>query len=94
MSPSRAMRWWCSRACRARAEVDRWPLAPSLPRRSDYLESVAPYARRLIDQAGVPDVDAIDGLPMPAVALQQARGVGNARARRSAASRNWRIWCG
>lgn len=38
-----------------------------------YLESVSPYARRLIDQAGVPDVDAIDGLP-PAVALQQARG--------------------
>ncbi|NZA25080.1 excinuclease ABC subunit A, partial [Luteimonas sp. SJ-92] len=38
-----------------------------------YLESVAPYARRLIDQAGVPDVDAIDGLP-PAVALQQQRG--------------------
>jgi len=35
-----------------------------------YLESVSPYARRLIDQAGVPDVDAIDGLP-PAVALQQ-----------------------
>ncbi len=32
-----------------------------------YFESVAPYARRLIDQAGVPDVDAIDGLP-PAVA--------------------------
>ena len=31
-----------------------------------YFESVAPYARRLIDQAGVPDVDAIDGLP-PAV---------------------------
>ncbi len=28
-----------------------------------YFESVAPYARRLIDQAGVPDVDAIDGLP-------------------------------
>ena len=27
-----------------------------------YLESVAPYARRLIDQAGVPEVDAIDGL--------------------------------
>src|SRR3569833_2471076 len=35
-----------------------------------YFESVAPYARRLIDQVGVPDVDAIDGLP-PAVALQQ-----------------------
>ncbi|QOW21039.1 excinuclease ABC subunit UvrA [Novilysobacter avium] len=38
-----------------------------------YLDSVAPYARRLIDQAGVPDVDAINGLP-PAVALQQQRG--------------------
>ncbi|ABX19297.1 Excinuclease ATPase subunit-like protein [Burkholderia multivorans ATCC 17616] len=24
-----------------------------------YFESVAPYARRLIDQAGVPDVDAM-----------------------------------
>lgn len=38
-----------------------------------YLESVAPYARRLIDQAGVPDVDSITGMP-PAVALQQQRG--------------------
>ncbi|WP_263263207.1 excinuclease ABC subunit UvrA [Pseudomonas sp. RIT-PI-S] len=43
-----------------------------------YFESVAPYARRLIDQAGVPDVDAIEGLP-PAVALQQQRGTPNAR---------------
>lgn len=43
-----------------------------------YLESVAPYARRLIDQVGVPDVDAIEGMP-PAVALQQQRTVGNAR---------------
>ncbi|WP_027820918.1 excinuclease ABC subunit UvrA [Paraburkholderia bannensis] len=43
-----------------------------------YFESVAPYARRLIDQVGVPDVDAIDGLP-PAVALQQQRGASNAR---------------
>ncbi|MGM0781027.1 MAG: excinuclease ABC subunit A [Actinomycetota bacterium] len=43
-----------------------------------YLESVAPYARRLIDQAGVPDVDSITGMP-PAVALQQQRGSGNAR---------------
>lgn len=43
-----------------------------------YFESVAPYARRLIDQAGVPDVDAIDGLP-PAVALQQQRGASNTR---------------
>src|SRR5680860_14629 len=38
-----------------------------------YFESIAPYARRLIDQMGVPEVDAIDGLP-PAVALQQHRG--------------------
>src|ERR1700678_725741 len=38
-----------------------------------YFESVAPYARRLIDQVGVPDVDSIEGLP-PAVALQQQRG--------------------
>ena len=43
-----------------------------------YLESVAPYARRLIDQAGVPDVDVVEGLP-PAVALQQQRGGGGAR---------------
>lgn len=43
-----------------------------------YLESVAPYARRLIHQAGVPEVDAIDGLP-PAVALQQQRGPATAR---------------
>ncbi|SFF13669.1 excinuclease ABC subunit UvrA [Spirosoma endophyticum] len=43
-----------------------------------YLESVSPYARRLIDQVGVPDVDSIDGLP-PAVALQQQRGTPNAR---------------
>jgi excinuclease ABC subunit A len=38
-----------------------------------YLESVAPYARRLFHQTGVPEVDSIDGLP-PAVALQQQRG--------------------
>jgi excinuclease ABC subunit A len=38
-----------------------------------YFESVAPYARRLIDQAGVPEVDSIEGLP-PAIALQQQRG--------------------
>ncbi|NQX14267.1 excinuclease ABC subunit UvrA [Rathayibacter sp. VKM Ac-2857] len=43
-----------------------------------YFESVAPYARRLIDQVGVPDVDAIDGLP-PAVALPQRRSGGSAR---------------
>ena len=43
-----------------------------------YLESVAPYARRLIDQVGVPEFDAIDGLP-PAVALQQQRGSPTAR---------------
>ncbi len=38
-----------------------------------YLESVAPYARRLIQQAGVPRVASVTGLP-PAVALQQQRG--------------------
>lgn len=43
-----------------------------------YLESVAPYARRLIDQVGTPDVDSIEGLP-PAVALQQQRGTPTAR---------------
>lgn len=43
-----------------------------------YLESVAPYARRLIDQAGVPEVDAIEGLP-PAIALQQQRGTPSTR---------------
>jgi len=37
-----------------------------------FMESVAPHARRLIDQAAAPDVDNIDGLP-PAVALQQSR---------------------
>src|SRR6187401_2608156 len=38
-----------------------------------YLESVAPYARRLFHQMTVPEVDEIEGLP-PAVALQQQRG--------------------
>ncbi|WP_434085208.1 excinuclease ABC subunit A [Mixta hanseatica] len=37
-----------------------------------YMESIAPHARRLIEQASVPEVDNIDGLP-PAVALQQSR---------------------
>jgi len=43
-----------------------------------YLDSISPYARRLIDQVGVPEVDAIEGLP-PAVALQQQRGAPTAR---------------
>jgi excinuclease ABC subunit A len=43
-----------------------------------YLESVAPYARRLFHQIGMPEVDAIDGLP-PAVALQQQRGAPTTR---------------
>lgn len=43
-----------------------------------YLDSVSPYARRLIDQVGEPDVDAIEGLP-PAVALQQQRGAPSTR---------------
>lgn len=37
-----------------------------------FLESVAPYARRLINQVESPRVDSITGLP-PAVALQQRR---------------------
>src|SRR5215472_16500901 len=37
-----------------------------------YLESVAPYARRLIHQVGAPKVEEVSGLP-PAVALEQRR---------------------
>ncbi len=43
-----------------------------------YLESVAPYARRLIDQVATPEVREITGLP-PAVALQQSRGASQSR---------------
>ncbi len=43
-----------------------------------YFESVSPYARRLMDQIAVPDVDSIEGLP-PAVALQQQRGTTSTR---------------
>lgn len=43
-----------------------------------YLDSVSPYARRLIDQVDQPDVDSIEGLP-PAVALQQQRGTPSVR---------------
>ena len=43
-----------------------------------YLESVAPYARRLFEQMGAPEVDSIEGLP-PAVALQQQRGAPTSR---------------
>lgn len=43
-----------------------------------YFESVAPYARRLLDQVGAPAFDAIRGLP-PAVALRQARGGASSR---------------
>jgi excinuclease ABC subunit A len=43
-----------------------------------FFESVAPYARRLIDQVGAPDVDSIEGLP-PAVALPQRRSGGSSR---------------
>src|SRR5688500_14099929 len=43
-----------------------------------YLESVAPYARRLFHQMEPPQVDEIDGLP-PAVALQQQRGTPTTR---------------
>jgi excinuclease ABC subunit A len=43
-----------------------------------YFESVAPYARRLLQQVGAPHVDEIGGLP-PAVALQQRRGAPTSR---------------
>jgi excinuclease ABC subunit A len=43
-----------------------------------YFESVAPYARRLLQQVGVPHVQEITGLP-PAVALQQRRGQATSR---------------
>src|SRR3569623_1152944 len=43
-----------------------------------YLESVAPYARRLFDQMGIPEVDSIPGLP-PAIAQQQPRGSSTTR---------------
>ncbi len=43
-----------------------------------YFESVAPYARRRLQQVGAPHVRAITGLP-PAVALQQRRGAPSAR---------------
>ncbi|HZF88549.1 excinuclease ABC subunit UvrA [Streptomyces sp.] len=43
-----------------------------------YLESVAPYARRLIHQAGAPKVGEITGLP-PAVSLEQRRSAPTSR---------------
>jgi excinuclease ABC subunit A len=43
-----------------------------------YFESVAPYARRLLQQVGAPHVQEIIGLP-PAVALQQRRGAASSR---------------
>ena len=43
-----------------------------------YFESVAPYARRLLQQVGAPRVQEITGLP-PAVALQQRRGAPSSR---------------
>lgn len=43
-----------------------------------FLESVAPYARRLIAQGHTPNVEFISGLP-PAVALQQRRGTASSR---------------
>ncbi|MER5349443.1 excinuclease ABC subunit UvrA [Kitasatospora sp. NPDC002551] len=43
-----------------------------------YLESIAPYARRLIDQGAAPRVGEITGLP-PAVALRQQHSGGSTR---------------
>jgi excinuclease ABC subunit A len=57
-----------------------------------YLASVAPYARRLFNQMGIPDVDGVDGIP-PAVAPQQQRGT-PPRARPSAASPHSATYCG
>ena len=67
------MPWSCSRAYlgSGKSSLAFSTLYAEAQRR--YLESVAPYARRLFHQMGVPQVDEIDGLP-PAVALQQQRG--------------------
>lgn len=43
-----------------------------------YLESVAPYARRLLNQVEAPDVDTVTGLP-PTVALAQRRSSPSSR---------------
>ncbi|MGC0415639.1 ATP-binding cassette domain-containing protein [Embleya sp. AB8] len=43
-----------------------------------YFESIAPYARRLIQQVGAPHVDEISGLP-PAIALRQQRSAPTSR---------------
>jgi len=43
-----------------------------------YLDSVSPYARRLIDQIEQPEVECIEGLP-PAVGLHQQRGTPSIR---------------
>lgn len=43
-----------------------------------YFDSVAPYARRLLDQLPAPRVSEITGLP-PAIAIQQRRGEATAR---------------
>ncbi|GLW74096.1 excinuclease ABC subunit A [Kitasatospora phosalacinea] len=43
-----------------------------------YLESVSPYARRLLRQVEAPQVDAVTGMP-PAVALEQRRSVPSGR---------------
>lgn len=39
-----------------------------------YLDSISPYARRLIDQIEKPDIDNIEGIP-PVIGLHQHRGV-------------------
>ncbi|AGF71473.1 excinuclease ABC subunit UvrA [Corynebacterium halotolerans] len=43
-----------------------------------YLESIAPFARRLIGSATDPQVESVEGLP-PTVALEQNRSAGGAR---------------
>src|SRR5699024_12275434 len=55
-----------------------------------YLDSVSPYARRLIDQVGEPDVDSIEGLP-PAVRSEERRVGKESRSRR--APENYKRTC-
>jgi excinuclease ABC subunit A len=55
-----------------------------------YLESVSPYARRLFQQMGIPDVDEIDGLP-PARATIRATSRSSTRSRSRRTRRKARV---
>ena len=77
-STSRATRSWPSPASpgSGKSSLAFGTLYAEAQRR--YFESVAPYARRLLQQVGAPHVQEITGLP-PAVALQQRRGAPSSR---------------